>query len=147
MIKEYGLEDETLKNRKTKQNKELFEFEKKAKVLEHLEKVEVEDKRVTKDCDTKIITATTIETLMKYLDLVPGENRYDMDKKLNKQWIQIQGLKPDRYLKTHKKAEAAGAVDEPASESNDDDDDSDEESGDDKKSGDGSDNDSKKSKD
>jgi len=44
MIKEYGLEDETLKNRKTKVNKELFEFEKKAKVLEHLEKVEVEDR-------------------------------------------------------------------------------------------------------
>jgi len=42
---------------------------------------------VTKACDTKIITAKTIETLMKYLDLEPGENRYEMDKKLNKQWI------------------------------------------------------------
>ncbi len=87
LLKETGIEEEKLLNRKTKTTKELFEFENKNQILMKLEKVEVEDKRVVKPCDTKIITAKTIETLFKYFDLEPGESRYDMDKKLNKQWI------------------------------------------------------------
>ena len=64
-------------------------------MLERLEKVDVEDKRVTKPVDTKIITAKTLETLFKYFDLEVGETTYEMDRKLNKQWIHEQGHKPD----------------------------------------------------
>lgn len=117
ILKETGMEDEELLARKTKTTKELFEFEERNQMLERLEKVGVEDKRITKPVDTKIITAKTLETLFKYFDLEVGETRYEMDRKLNKQWIHEQGLKPDRVLKTHKKADAAEAIEGDASDS------------------------------
>lgn len=52
-------------------------------MLDNLEKIEVEDKNVIWPCDTKIITAKTIETLFKYFDITPGEDLNLMNKKLH----------------------------------------------------------------
>jgi hypothetical protein len=102
LFKETGLQDEEILARKTKTTKDLFEYEKKQQMMDRLEKVEFEDKRITKPVDTKIITAKTLETLFKYFDLEVGESRTEMDRKLNKQWIHEQKLMPDAKLKKTK---------------------------------------------
>jgi ADP-dependent phosphofructokinase/glucokinase len=71
------LDEDRLKTKKTKQVNKLFDFEKKSKVLENLDKIEVEDRRVVKTCDTHIISAKTVEILLKYFDLEPGMSKYD----------------------------------------------------------------------
>jgi len=133
LIDKEMVDEEDLMKNKTRNTKKLFEFEVKAKVIEKLNKVEVEDKRVTKPCDTKIITGKTIEGLLQYFELVPGESKYEVEKKLSKQWIHEQGRKPNKMKRAAMK-ETMQPVDEAASESNDDETESEEEEDDDKKS-------------
>ena len=59
-------EAEILK-RKSKNVNEMIERGTKAEMLDHLNKVKVEDKRVTKQIDVKLITDKTIEALLGYL--------------------------------------------------------------------------------
>ena len=102
MMKTKELDVDHLTSKKTKTINDLFEMEEKLKVLEHLEKVEIEEKRVVKECDTKLISAKTIEALLKYFSLVPGENRYEMDKKLADMKISTNWRKPNRKLREKK---------------------------------------------
>ena len=55
------------------------------KIIEHLDKIEIEDKQVIPVCDPKIITAATFENLIKYLGVSKNENINQRNKKLNAQ--------------------------------------------------------------
>ena len=71
----------------------------KAEMLDHLNKVKVEDKRVTKQIDVKLITDKTIEALLGYLQLLPEDNKYTLDRKLNDIRRNNAGVKPTRLQK------------------------------------------------
>ena len=102
LLKDEDLDEEHLTSKKTKTINALFEFETKMQILSHLEKVKIEDKRITKECDTKLISAKTIEALLKYFELVPGENRYEQDKKFANMKVSTNWRKPNRKLKEKK---------------------------------------------
>ena len=65
ILKNVLSEAEILK-RKSKNVNEMIERGTKAEMLDHLNKVKVEDKRVTKQIDVKLITDKTIEALLGY---------------------------------------------------------------------------------
>lgn len=92
-------EAEILK-RKSKNVNEIIDRAAQAEALDHLRKVKREDKRVTKQIDVKIITDKTIETLLQYLQLLPEDNKYTLDKKLNEKRRNNAGVKPNKFLKT-----------------------------------------------
>ena len=75
ILKNVLSEAEILK-RKSKNVNEMIERGTKAEMLDHLNKVKVEDKRVTKQIDVKLITDKTIEALLGYLQLLPEDNKY-----------------------------------------------------------------------
>jgi hypothetical protein len=89
-----------LLNRNSKNINLMFENGSKAQVLMHQKNVKVEDIRITKSVDVSIITAKTIETLLEYLDLLPEDNKYTLDKKLNTHVRRIEGAKPNKFTKT-----------------------------------------------
>jgi hypothetical protein len=51
----------------------------------------VEKKRLKKAFDVDVISAKTIEAILKYLGIEPEEHMYLLDDKLNKKRIEIQG--------------------------------------------------------
>jgi len=51
--------------------------------------MKVENKRVRKDLDVNIVSAKTIEALMRFLGIEPDDSRYGLDNKLNKVRIEI----------------------------------------------------------
>ena len=112
-----GLKDTTLMNtkvlkgvmseadilkRKSKNVNTIIHEGEKGQVLDHLMKVKVEDKRVTRGVDVKLITEKTIEALLNYLQLLPEDNKYTLDKKLNKVVRYNAGAKPNRIVKKNK---------------------------------------------
>lgn len=52
-------------------------------------RVKIEDKRMSKAFDVSIISEQSIEGLLKYIQLAPDDDMYKLDKKLNKQRIEI----------------------------------------------------------
>jgi hypothetical protein len=97
-----------LLNRNSKNINLMLENGNKTQILMHMKNVKVEDIRIAKSVDVSIITAKTIETLLEYLDLLPEDNKYTLDKKLNTHVRRIEGAKPNKFTKTivPKKAEA-----------------------------------------
>ena len=49
-----------------------------------------------------VVTAKTIEAMMKYLGIEPEDTRYGLDNKLNQHRIEIQGQKPNKIKKSLK---------------------------------------------
>jgi len=112
-----GLKDQTLKNttylknvvseadilnRKSKNVNTLIQVGQKGEILQHLKHVKIEDKRVTRSVDVKLISEKTIESLLNYLQLLPEDNKYTLDKKLNKVVRYNTGVKPNKILKKMK---------------------------------------------
>jgi hypothetical protein len=120
------LEPEDLIKRKSAGVNKLLEIDNRAKVLENLHKVKVEDTRITTECDVSLISDRTIEALLKFLDLNPEDNRFDMDKKLNARRIDIQGTKPNKFRK-QEVPEKADVISNIAESEDEDDEDEDEE--------------------
>jgi hypothetical protein len=120
-VKVIGLKDATLKNttvlknvvseadllkRKTKNVNAMLQEGTKVEVLEHIKHVKVEDRRITKSVDVSLITEKTIEALLNYLHLLPEDNKYTLDKKLNQERRDFVGVKPNRLAKTIKPKKA-----------------------------------------
>lgn len=114
IIKNVVSEAELL-NRKSKNVNTMLKEGTKVEILEHLKKVKVEDKRVARKVDVTLITEKTIEALLNYLQLLPEDNKYSLDKKLNKVLRYNTGAKPNRLLKSVK-PEKADAVDRGSSD-------------------------------
>jgi signal recognition particle subunit SEC65 len=57
------------------------------------------ERKVRKDFNVSLITAKTIEALLRFLELEPNENPKSLDLKLNQHRIEIQGQKPNRIKK------------------------------------------------
>lgn len=103
-----------LLNRKSKNVNTMIKEGTRAEILEHIKKVKVEDKRVTREVDVDLITAVTIEGLLNYLQIQPEDNKYTLDKKLNKVIRYNAGAKPNRLIKSIK-PQKADAVDKASS--------------------------------
>jgi hypothetical protein len=114
-VKNFGFKDQSIKNttvlqnvlseadllkRKTKNVNLMLENGAKTEILEHLKNVKVSDKRVTKSIDVGLITDKTIECLLEYLQLLPEDNKYTLDKKLNQQLRYNTGVKPNKMIKS-----------------------------------------------
>lgn len=93
------LDEGSLLTKKSHNINKLYEIESKAKAIENLHKVKVEDTRITTECDVTLITDKTIEALLKFIGLDPADDRFVMDKKLNAKRIEIQGTKPNKFSK------------------------------------------------
>jgi len=61
-----------------------------------MQKTDIRDNRqVSKEMDIKLASATTVEKLLKFIGLQPGEvSVKEMDMMLNQSRIEIQGQKP-----------------------------------------------------
>lgn len=112
-----GLKDQTLKNatvlksvvseaellkRKSQNVNKIIQDGTKVEILEHLKKVKVEDKRVTSEVDVSLISHKTLEKLIKFFQLLPEDNKYTLDKKLNQVVRSFAGAKPNRVAKLNK---------------------------------------------
>lgn len=106
-MKEINEDTEELKKQKTLVMNQLFHFEQKHQMMNNLERVQIDDKNVVRPCDTKIISASTLETLFKYFELVVGEKPGLLQKRLHEQWIERQGRKPNKFKRLNKKEGAA----------------------------------------
>ena len=62
---------------------ELDKVNEQIKKNEKMKNYKVEDKSIRKALDVKIISAETIESLIKYLNITETDNVHDMDKKLS----------------------------------------------------------------
>lgn len=62
--------------------------------------LKIEDKKIKQDLKIDIVSAKTIEALLKFLGIEPDEHRYLLDAKLNQHRIEIQGQKPTKIKKT-----------------------------------------------
>ena len=88
--------------RKTKEGAELRKLQEQAELKETLAHMQIEERKVRKECDVDIITSKTIEALLKYLGIEPDDSQTKLDSKFNKQRIEIQGQKPTKVKKqTH----------------------------------------------
>lgn len=67
--------------------KEIEDLEKQMKENRKLSKVKIENKKVRKSIDVNIITASTIEAFIMYLDLKQDDNEHLVNKKLNETMI------------------------------------------------------------
>ena len=77
-------------SRKTLASKKIKEMQDKTMLASQLnETMKVENKRVRKDLDVNIVSAKTIEALMRFLGIEPDDSRYGLDNKLNKVRIEI----------------------------------------------------------
>jgi hypothetical protein len=87
-------------NRKTMASKKIRELQEKTLQADQFAgTLKVENKRVRKDLDVHVVSAKTIEALMKFLGIEPDDSRYGLDNKLNKVRIEIQGQKPTKIKK------------------------------------------------
>mmetsp|Transcript_14430 Transcript_14430/g.16680 ORF Transcript_14430/g.16680 Transcript_14430/m.16680 type:complete len:128 (+) Transcript_14430:2994-3377(+) len=77
----------------------MIEYGTKADISEK-QKIKVEDKRVTREVYVKLITDKTIEVLLNYLQLLPEDNKYTLDKKLNQIIRYNAGVKPNKMMKS-----------------------------------------------
>ncbi len=67
--------------------------------LEDVKKVKVVDS-VKGDFDIQIITPKTVENFLRFLGLVPEVlHNYHLDKNLDKFRIDVQGQRPNKFLK------------------------------------------------
>jgi hypothetical protein len=99
VLKNVVSEAEILKRKSQNVNKILTQGAK-AEIYEHLKKVKVEDKRVTRRVDVDLITSKTIECLLNYFELLPEDDKYSLDKKLNQAIRSNVGVKPNKMIKT-----------------------------------------------
>ena len=49
----------------------------------------IEDRRIRKDINVGVVSAKTIEAILKFLEIEPDDSRYQLDNKLNKARIEI----------------------------------------------------------
>jgi hypothetical protein len=89
-------------NRKTKTLKDLKALKEKEQYTESWANTKIEDRRIRKGLEVGIVSAKTIEALMKFLGIEPDDSKYLMDNKLNKVRIEIQGQKPNKIKKALK---------------------------------------------
>jgi len=73
----------------------------KTETMMHTTKVD-KQKRIKKDLDINVVSAKTIEALLRYLGIEPEEHPYALDNKLNQKRIEIQGQKPNKIKKSLK---------------------------------------------
>ena len=100
LIDKKKLDDDHLKWTKNTTINNLVEIEKQGRKLDHLDKIEIEDKQVIPVCDPKIITAATFENLIKYIGVAKDENVDQRNKWFNAQRIEEQGRRPNKMKKT-----------------------------------------------
>ena len=65
--------------RKTREQKMIEDIQKEKEQYEKMLKVKIEDKRMTKPLDVSIISAQTIEGLLKFIQLQPDDSKQVMD--------------------------------------------------------------------
>lgn len=63
--------------------KEIADLDKELKAQRKLKKMEIDKTHIRKPLDVNIITAQTLESLIKYLDLSPEDDEHEINKKLN----------------------------------------------------------------
>jgi len=73
--------DDTNANSKAKSNK-LKELEQQIQKIEKLQKIKVEEKRISKEFDVSLISYEDVEKFFRFLQLDPNDDKYTMDKKL-----------------------------------------------------------------
>lgn len=83
------MKNSTTLARKTKELKLLKELEEKEHIKEQLASTKIENKRIRKELDVMIISAKTIEALLRFLEIEPEDSIYLLDKKLNQHRIEI----------------------------------------------------------
>ena len=103
------IDDDSILAKKSQRINKLLEIDSKAKAVNNLQKVKVEDIRVSTEWDVSIISDKTIETLLKFIGLdendavdkkrTPQEFKADMDKKLVAKKLVNAGVKPNKFKK------------------------------------------------
>lgn len=106
-----------LLNRKSKNVNLMLSEGTKVNILDNISRVKCEDKRVTKSVDVDLITSKTIEGFLAYLNLLPEDNKYTLDKKLNQAVRQNVGVKPNKIIKQNV-PQKADAVDKDSDDDN-----------------------------
>lgn len=89
-------------SRKSRDKKLLTDIAKEKDRQDKQMSVKIENKRMSKAFDVSIITAKTVEALLNYIQLQSDDDHLGMDKKLNKQRIEIQGVKPNKVKKDNR---------------------------------------------
>ena len=69
--------------RKTKALKALKELEEQEAIKDQHASTKIEHKKIRKDLNVMVVTAKTIEALMKFLGIEPEDTRQGLDNKLN----------------------------------------------------------------
>mmetsp|Transcript_19465 Transcript_19465/g.14145 ORF Transcript_19465/g.14145 Transcript_19465/m.14145 type:complete len:114 (+) Transcript_19465:2011-2352(+) len=59
----------------------------------------IEEKKIKQELRVEVVSAKTIEALLKFLGIEPDDHRYVLDQKLNQHRIEIQGQKPTKIKK------------------------------------------------
>ena len=80
--KKKGKELEEKIEENKKKNTKLKELEAQIAKIEKLQKIKIEEKRVSKEFDVSLISAEDVERLLKFLQLNPDDDKYTLDKKL-----------------------------------------------------------------
>jgi len=62
-----------------------------------------DNRQLTREMDVNLISAATVECLLKFVGLEPGEVTAAFDARLNELRIEIQGQKPQSRIKEQKK--------------------------------------------
>lgn len=77
----------------------ISDLNKEKEKYEKMLSVKIEEKRMSKPFDVSMINPETIEALLKFIQLQPDDDQFKLDKKLNKQRIEVQGQKPNKVKK------------------------------------------------
>ena len=103
------LDDDSILNKKSHRINKLLEIDSKAQAINNLQKVKVDNIRVSTECDVSIISDKTIEAFLKFIGLdqndgeenkrTPQQFKADMDKKLNAKKLNVVGAKPNKFKK------------------------------------------------
>lgn len=122
------IDENLLLTKKSQSINKLLEIDSRAQVVANLQKVKVDNTRVTTECDVGIISAKTIEALLKHIGLEPVEHtgesqklttelRLEMDRKLNSRRKDVQGAVPNRVRKMNMiNQQSSAQVDDAVSE-------------------------------
>lgn len=103
------LDDDSILNKKSQRINKLLEIDSKAQAINNLQKVKVDNIRVSTETDVSIISDKTIEAFLKFIGLeknddedskrTPQQFKSDMDKKLNAKKLNVAGVKPNKFKK------------------------------------------------
>ena len=87
---------------------DLFFLEMDKEKIKHIAGVKVEDKRVSRSVNVDIISASTIEALLRFLQVEPEDDHFGLDRKLNNVRIENTKLLPVKMKKSFKPEKVEG---------------------------------------